>query len=125
VYPRAWVFVTLIAPDGTNQKLDFVADTGCSFNLVVGSAALGQFQERPGPAQVSSYGTHSSGWVRVSIPEVALDQKVLACESDPVLTIVQSDDPDFAGILGLPLLRMTEYDGDADWFWIRPAASSP
>jgi hypothetical protein len=125
VHPRAWVFVSLIAPDGTREKLDLVADTGGPFHVVIDSATLLRLQERPGPPQVSTYGTHKAGWVRVVIPEVALDQKVLACESDVVVSIVQDDDPDFSGILGLPLLRLMEYGGDATDFWIRPAGTTP
>ncbi len=120
VPPRAWIVASLIAPDGTRQQFDLVADTGCQFHLVIAKATLLRFQERPGVPQVSSYGHHASGWVRVVIPEVGLDQLLLGCESDVVVGLVQADDPDFAGLVGLPLLQFMEYGGDATEFWIRP-----
>jgi hypothetical protein len=33
----------------------------------------------------------------------------------------EASSPDFGGLVGLPLLRLMEYGGDADWFWLRPA----
>jgi hypothetical protein len=38
------------------------------------------------------------------------------------VNVVKRSDPEFGGLVGLPLLRMLEYGGDAGWFWIRSSA---
>jgi hypothetical protein len=45
--------------------------------------------------------------------------------SDPVLQAVQVDRPDFAGLAGLPLLRLVEYGGNDTSFWLRKPAGAP
>jgi len=59
------------------------------------------------------------------MPEVGLDQDIMAYASDAVVRAAKASSPDFSGLAGLPLLRMMEYGGDADWFWIRPLHRQP
>lgn len=40
---RAWLFASLMAPDGTRRQFDLVADTGCHYDLVISSATLSHF----------------------------------------------------------------------------------
>jgi glucose-6-phosphate dehydrogenase assembly protein OpcA len=61
------------------------------------------------------------GWLRVYMPEIGVDQDLLSYASDRIVTAVQASHPDFEGLLGLPFLRLVEYGGDADWFWVRLA----
>jgi hypothetical protein len=68
-------------------------------------------------------GTPARPWVR--IPELALDEHVMGYASDAVLAGARASSPDFEGLAGLPLLRLTQYGGDRDWFWLRPPAASP
>src|SRR5438876_5430406 len=39
--------------------------------------------------------------------------------SGPVTVAARASSPDFEGLAGLPLLRLMEYGGDADYFWVR------
>jgi hypothetical protein len=123
VHPRGWVRVELFATDGTSREVELIADTGCPFDLIVDEVTLGQCKLIEVPDVRSCYGDLVGGWLRIVIPGVGLDLQVIGFASDRVVQDAQADCPDFAGLLGLPVLRMTEFGGDADWFWIRPAGT--
>src|SRR6266542_5151978 len=116
--PRAWVRVQLLALDGSTEEVDLLADTGNPLALVVGSVRMGRVIRRGVPPVTTNFGRMNGGWVRVMIPDVGFDEEVLGYASDRVVNTAQRDSPDFEGLVGLPLLRMLEYGGDADWFWI-------
>jgi len=119
--PRPWVRVRLLAPNGTSQELDMVADTGSPMALVIGQAAMVTLNRKSAPQRISNFGPMVGGWLRVHMPEVGVDQDLLSYASDTIVTAVQGSHPNFEGLVGLPFLRLVEYGGDADWFWIRPA----
>jgi hypothetical protein len=122
---RAWLRVRFVAPDGTDQVVELLADTGNPCAVIVGTAAMGFLDLIPGLSVNSNFGVLLGGWVRVVIPEIGFDEKVLGYASDAVAAAAQASSPDFVGLAGLPLLRMMEYGGDSDWFWIRPGTSGP
>jgi hypothetical protein len=70
----------------------------------------------------SNFGPLEGGWLRIAIPDLAFDEKTLGYANDSVVNVVKRSDPGFAGLVGLPLLRMLEYGGDAGRFWIRLSA---
>jgi hypothetical protein len=57
--------------------------------------------------------------MRPQISKTDLDEDVLCYGSSDFVEAVRSSHPDFDGLAGLPLLRMTEYGGDSDAVWIR------
>ena len=65
------------------------------------------------------------GTVRIVIPAIGFNRIILTYASDSAVTAIRRSHPDFAGLVGLPFLRLMEYGGDADWFWIRSAAAAP
>jgi hypothetical protein len=123
--PRPWVRLRLEAPSGSIEELEVVADTGNPFTLILGTAAMSRLQVRNAPTRTSNFGLLRGGWFRLAMPDFGLVMSVLGYASDAVLTAVKASSPDFEGLAGLPLFRMVEYGGDADWFWIRPAAGHP
>ena len=54
------------------------------------------------------------------MPELGLAQQIVGYASDAVVKAVKASSPDFAGLAGLPFLRLLEFGGDADGFWLRP-----
>jgi hypothetical protein len=44
---------------------------------------------------------------------------VEAFGSDEAAAAATRSHPDFVGLVGLPALRLAEYGGDSDTFWIR------
>jgi len=73
----------------------------------------------------NNFGPLTGGWLELHMPELGLTQQFVGYGSDAVLQAAQMDSPDFAGLVGLPLLRMTEYGGDGNLFWICKPAGVP
>ena len=118
---RPWIRLRLIAPSGQGKNMTLVADTGSPFAIVIALSRLKRFLHRSGPRVETNFGDLTGGWVRVAIPGVGLDTLALGFAGDEVVETVRRDSPDFDGLVGLPLLRMMDYGGDADSFWIRRA----
>lgn len=119
--PRPWIRVRLLAPNGTPRELELVADTGSPSALIIGQATMTSLSQLPAATRTSNFGPLIGGVLHVHMPEVGVDQDLLSYASDTVVTFVQKSHPDFEGLVGLSFLRLMEFGGDADWFWIRPA----
>ena len=63
--------------------------------------------------------------MRVVIPAIGFDRIVLTYGSDAAVSAIRKSHADFAGLVGLPFLRLMEYGGDGIWFWIRSVAAAP
>ena len=123
--PRPWVRLRLIAPNGTTEELELLADTGNPCGIIISQGTLATSRQRAASSVNSNFGPLEGGWLRVNIPEVGLDQDIVGYGSDAVVMAAKASSPDFGGLAGLPLLRMMEYGGDADWFWVREAQIQP
>jgi hypothetical protein len=122
---RAWLRLQLVARGGTARELDLMVDSGNPLPLIISSADFQLFARRPTSTANTNYGRLSGAWVRVLIPAVGFDDRVLGFSSDAVVASSKSSSQDFEGMAGLPFLRLFEYGGDNDWFWIRPQGSTP
>lgn len=100
-----------------------LADTGNPCPLIVGAGALAQFNLGIAPGMKTNFGPLEGGWLRVQIPELCFDNTILAYGSDAVVEAAQSSHDALAGLPGLPLLRMFEYGGDRDYFWLRSSTT--
>ena len=118
--PRGWVRIKLVASDGSRARLELIADTGCPFDLIVDVATVTRFTDSAMTKLGSTYGTLLGGWVDTFVRELGLNARVLAYGNDSLVQEAKLDSNDFAGLIGLPFLRLLEYGGDADWLWIRP-----
>jgi hypothetical protein len=86
---------------------------------------MARFKQRDAPDAESNFGLLQGGWIRVGIPELNLDKFVLAYGSDAVAESAKLSHFNFEGLVGLPLLRMTDYGGDANWFWLQCPSRTP
>lgn len=116
---RAWLRLELVAPDGQARPVELLVDTGNPCPIIIDVAALQSVRWRESIRTDSNFGPLEGGWLRVAIPEVGLDVKILGYANDSVANVVKRSDSEFGGLVGLPLLRMLEYGGDAGHFWIR------
>jgi hypothetical protein len=123
--PRPWVRVRFLAPGGTAIDLDLLADTGCPFAFIVSQHHLGSLTTGHAPDLQTNFGLLTGGWLLIDMPDIGVVQRLLGYASDTVVAATQASHADFEGLLGLPLLRLTECGGDADWFWVRPQAAPP
>jgi hypothetical protein len=122
--PRPWVRLQLVAPDGTIQELELLADTGNPLPLLVSRGFMSRLKHGSAPDVTTNFGLLEGGWLRVALPDLALDRTLVGYASDAVVSATKASSPDFEGLAGLPLLRLLEYGGDANWFWLRPAPRS-
>ena len=72
----------------------------------------------------SNFGPMLRAWIQLSMPELDLTSDVLGFGSEHVLQTTRSASSEFAGLVGLPLLRLVEYGGDGDRFWLRKAVAN-
>jgi hypothetical protein len=115
----------LTATDGATDEVELLADTGNPCALIISQTTMARLKQRAAPGVNSNFGPLEGGWIHVNVPELGLDRDLVGYASDAVALAAESSSPDFAGLAGLPLLRLMEYGGDANWFWLRPGASPP
>jgi hypothetical protein len=121
--PRAWVRIRFAAADGSLHERELLADTGSPCAVILGPGDLEWLSRAAAAGINSNFGQLTGGWLAVAMPELGLTKPVLGFGSDQVLEAVQAANSDFAGLVGLPLLRMLEYGGDGEAFWVRNAGS--
>lgn len=119
--PRSWFQITLQALDGTIEPLDVLADTGSPFFLIVSEDTMGRFKMNDGPAINTNFGPMKAGWLQVSIPLVREQLFVEGYSSEAVVGAAKQSSSDFEGLAGLPLLRLIQFGGNANFFWIKPS----
>ena len=116
---RAWLRLDFRAPDGTVQPLDLVVDTGCADAVVLRRSVFEQLMWSPNQSVVTSWGFMLGGWLRLFMPASGLVEFVAGYGNDLIASGVAAEDPNFVGLVGLPILRLGEYGGNADAFWFR------
>ena len=123
--PRPWVRVRLTAPDGSAYEVELLADTGNPCAIILGQTLMAALKQRAAPDLHSNFGVLRGGWLHLTMPNLGMEQDVIGFASDAVATATKASSPDFEGLAGLPLLRLLEYGGDADYFWVRSIRSQP
>jgi hypothetical protein len=120
---RAWIRVQLISPHDESRALNLLVDTGNPCAIIIDLGTMETLRWRDSGSARSNFGSLEGGWLRVAIPELGFDEKTLGYANDSVVSVVKRSEANFAGLVGLPLLRMLEYGGNDGWFWVRPPAS--
>ena len=80
---------------------------------------MARLKVRDAPDLHTNFGLLQGGWLQLAMPELGLTQAILGYASDAVAAAAAASHLDFRGLIGLPLLRLAEYGGNADWFWVR------
>jgi hypothetical protein len=122
---RPWVRLRLTALDGVHHELEILADTANPCALIISRPAMLMLKWGDAPDIKSNFGLLEGGWLHIHMPQLGLDLDLRGYASDAVVSGAQASSPDFQGLVGLPLLRMLEYGGDLNWFWLRPAVGRP
>lgn len=116
---RPWFTLAVVAADGSTKSIEVLADTGNPCALIVSPQLLDEFNSGLAPGTETNFGPLAGGWLRLQIPEVDFEEDVLCYASDAVVEAVQASHENLTGLAGLPLLKMMEYGGDNNHFWIR------
>jgi hypothetical protein len=129
VAPRAWLRLRFLDSQGVPVELTLIADTGSPYAVIIDAIVLNRLRRASGHPVVSTFGPMTSGWVRLSMPDFGIDQDVQCFGSVTIEAAVQADHPSFQGLVGLPVLQLAEYGGNATDFWFRypptPTTSQP
>ena len=116
---RAWLKLGLRDVYGVTEEFDFVVDTGSPMELILRPDLFDRFIRWPAKEELSNFGPLPAGWFQLDVPSLVLTKSVRAYKSSEVASIVSNSHPDFAGLVGLPILRLGEYGGNASEFWFR------
>ena len=112
----------LIAPNDQLRTLELAVDTGNPCAIIIDAEMMQTMRWRESSSAQSNFGSLDGGWLRVAIPELEFDVKLLGHANDSVVDVARRSDAKFVGLAGLPLLRMLEYGGNGGFFRIRPLA---
>ena len=140
---RAWLRLGLRDVYGAVELFDLVVDTASPMAMILRPDVFDRFVRWPGKEELSNFGPLPSGWFQLDVPSIVLSQPVRGYKSSQVAEINRRTDagdllkrvrgytssqvaeiaakshPEFAGLVGLPILRLGEYGGDASEFWFR------
>ena len=120
--PRPWLRLGFMAADGSVLYLDLVADTGSPASLILREDLFDRLVPEPTRDRAGNFGLLRGGWLRLYNPELGLVEFVEGYGNDDAPRRVARSHPDFAGLVGLPVLRLGEYGGNATDFWFRTQA---
>ena len=123
--PRPWIRIRFSTPAGLLWEGEFLADTGCPQELVVSRSLLSRLQHRKAPSVNTNFGVLSGAWLELAMPELGLVRRSLGYGNDSIVAAARASSPHFEGLVGLPFLRLLEYGGDANWFWVRATGGIP
>lgn len=126
---RPWLRLGFKATDGAVRFLDLVADTGNAAQIILRADLLIALRFLPLPPRPSNFGPMVGGLLRLYNPELGVVETVLGYGNDQLAATAARSHADFVGVIGLPLLRVGEYGGNATDFWFRypptPTPTSP
>lgn len=120
---RAWMTLGFLATDGSRIDLPLVVDTGCKSGVIVGVDHFDSLKHGRVPAIHNNFGPMRGGWLLLNMPELGLFRRVRGYESPGLAMAVVLDDPTFRGVVGLPVLQLGEFGGNATDFWFLYPAS--
>lgn len=116
---RPWLRVGFEDRSGYREEFDLVADTGSPMAVLLRPDFFRRFEVFQAPPEHTSFGFLETGWFRMVIPSLGLQRSVHCFSCQIAADIVSRSHTDFAGVIGLPILRLGEYGGDASEFWFR------
>ncbi len=119
---RAWMRIRLQSLEDEIVEMDAMIDTGCPYSIVLDDRLFERFMHRYIKSVESNFGLLAGGWLRAIVPGTRLNADVVGYGSSTILRLLHASDRRFEGLIGLPLLRMLEYGGDATRFWIRDSS---
>jgi hypothetical protein len=120
--PRAWICFRLATQDGATRDFKRVVDTACPVSFIIAPDDAPEFTFGIATSVVSNFGHLQGEWFLLAMPEMGLNALMVGYASQEAVDAVRSDHPDFAGLAGLPLLRLLEFGGNQSEFWVRRLA---
>ncbi len=116
---RPWLRLGFRTADGAVHHYDLIADTGSAAGIILRPDLRIAMRFLPLADRPSNFGPMSGGWLRLYNPGLGVVETVLGYGNDRVAATAARSHPNYVGVVGLPLLRLGEYGGDATDFWFR------
>ena len=116
---RSWLQLGFKDVEGIVHNLKLVADTGSAGGIILRPDWFLKLRHERTEIRDSNFGPMVSGWLRLYQPDIELVEFVRGYGSEKAAAIAAKSDLEFMGVVGLPVLRLMEYGGDYDSFWIR------
>ena len=117
--PRPWLAVPFRNIDGVIHTVKLIADTGCPQGIILAPDWFDSLVTSRFASIRTNFGEMDGGWLQVFDPESGFAELVRSYSSGSAARYAAASHPDFAGLVGLPILRLGEYGGDASEFWFR------
>lgn len=96
-----------------------MVDTGSDDAIVLRKSAFDLITHGIASSYFSSWGFMLGGWLDIDMSACGLVQRVHGYSNYNLSVGVAASDPNFMGLVGLPILRLAEYGGNATDFWFR------
>jgi hypothetical protein len=124
--PRPWLELDFRDALANVRTLKLVADTGSPQAVVLAPAVFDELVLIRIDSITNNFGKSDGGWLQLYMPDCGLVERIKGFANPQVEQIVRKSHPDFAGLVGLPILRLGEYGGDANSFWFQyPPSNTP
>ena len=120
---RAWLRFAFRDAAGLSADVQLIVDTGSPMGLTLNPALFDEYVFDLGQPTATNFGPMETGWFQLLMSGNEAAVVVRAYRSEPVGKMAAKSHPDFAGLVGLPILRLGEYGGNASEFWFRYPAS--
>ena len=116
---RAWLQLEFLARDGSQHLFELLADTGSPHAITLKEDAFERLVLRRTRDIETNFGPMRGGWIRLYSRDLGLVEFIEAFGNDRAAAAATRSHPDFVGLVGLPVLRLAEYGGNSEEFWIR------
>ncbi len=117
--PRPWLDVPFRNDAGLIHRLKLIADTGCPQGIILAPEWFDSLVTSRFASIRTNFGDMDGGWLQVFDPQSGFVELVRGYSSGKAARYAAASHIDFAGIVGLPILRLGEYGGNASEFWFR------
>ena len=122
---RAWLRFTFRNDAGLYADVQLIVDTGSPMGLILNPTLFDEYVFDLGKLTATNFGPMESGWFQLQMLGGGPAEVVRGYLSEPVGKMAAKSHPDFAGLVGLPILRLGSYGGDATDFWFRSSYPQP
>ena len=117
---RAYLRLDFRAADRSRHTVELLVDTGSAEGVIVSRALYDRLVlTHDRPTVTPAWGFTVGGWFQLYMPESGLVELVQGYGNDLIATAAADEHPDLHGLVGLPVLRLGEYGGNATDFWFR------
>ena len=117
--PRPWLELPFRNTAGLVHKLKLIADTGCPQGIILAPKWFDSLVTFHFASIRTNFGVMDGGWLQVFDPDSGFGELIRGYSSGSAAGFAAASHSDFAGIVGLPILRLGEYGGNASEFWFR------